>query len=242
MKAHEIAQHLQKPARCGNGWSAHKDTKPSLTLTDSPTGKVLVCCHSGCSQEAVIEALKALGLWEPELQQKRVVVAEYNYHSAEGSLVFQVCRTEPKGFFQRKPDGFDGWINRGPTDEEKVLYRLPEVLEASIAFVVEGEKDVEKLRSYGFVATTNAGGPDAKWLPQYTKALRGKEVIVIPDRDEAGFARAYRIVRALHAAVERLVYLDLNEGKDVTEWFETHSETELLAHLEEGLCETRQGF
>src|SRR6516165_3494134 len=82
MKAHEIAQHLQKPARCGNGWSAHKDTKPSLTLTDSPTGKVLVCCHSGCSQEAVIEALKALGLWEPELQQKRVVVAEYNYHSA----------------------------------------------------------------------------------------------------------------------------------------------------------------
>jgi hypothetical protein len=38
---------------------------------------------------------------------------------------------------------------------------LPEVLEAPIVFVVEGEKDVETLREHGFIATTNAGGAKA---------------------------------------------------------------------------------
>jgi len=239
MTAREIAHHLKRPSKCGSGWSAccpaHPDKNPSLTLVDSEDGKVLAHCHAGCDQRAVIHALRDLGLWEPLLRKKSVAVAEYDYRDAQGKLLYQVVRTEPKGFFQRRPDGYGGWINRGPRDDQKILYQMTELIPAPILFLVEGERDVETLRSYGFVGTTNVGGAKAAWLPQYTEALRAKEVIVVPDRDDAGYARARRLVRALQGAVGRLVYLDLGEGKDITEWFGKHSELELMAHVEEDL-------
>ena len=46
-------------ARC----PAHDDHAPSLSLDESSDGKVLVRCHAGCSQQDVIDALKARGLW-----------------------------------------------------------------------------------------------------------------------------------------------------------------------------------
>jgi hypothetical protein len=57
---------------------------------------------------------------------------------------------------------------RGQKVKGRFLYRLPEVLEVPIVFVVEGERDVETLREHGFVATTNAGGAKSHWAPQYT--------------------------------------------------------------------------
>ena len=53
--------------KSGDGWSclcpAHEDRKPSLSISVGDDGKTLVCCHAGCSQEAIIEALKQRGLW-----------------------------------------------------------------------------------------------------------------------------------------------------------------------------------
>lgn len=46
-------------ARC----PAHDDHTPSLTISIGRSGAPLVKCWSGCSQEAVIEALRARGLW-----------------------------------------------------------------------------------------------------------------------------------------------------------------------------------
>ena len=110
---------------------------------------------------------------------------------------------------------------------------MREVLEAPIVFVVEGEKDAETLRDYGFVATTNAGGARAPWLPEYTEALGGREVILIPDNDTPGRERVVRIARALVGKVARLVILELEDGKDVTEWFQRgHSECELISELD----------
>lgn len=52
----------------GDGWitccPAHDDSKPSLSINLSKDGKVLVKCHAGCPQEAVIKALKDKNLWE----------------------------------------------------------------------------------------------------------------------------------------------------------------------------------
>jgi hypothetical protein len=45
-------------ARC----PAHLDQNPSLSVNDK-NGKVLLKCHAGCSQQAVIAALRKLGLW-----------------------------------------------------------------------------------------------------------------------------------------------------------------------------------
>ena len=53
---------------------AHDDHKPSLHVT-ARNGKVLVKCHAGCSQEAVIGALKSQGLWPTRDMTERPVSA-----------------------------------------------------------------------------------------------------------------------------------------------------------------------
>ena len=53
--------------RSGRGWvakcPAHNDRNPSLSISGADNGKILVHCHAGCSQDAVIDALRARGLW-----------------------------------------------------------------------------------------------------------------------------------------------------------------------------------
>jgi putative DNA primase/helicase len=53
--------------KAGAGWTArcpaHDDRTPSLSLTDTKDGKVLVRCHAGCDQKDVIAALRGRGLW-----------------------------------------------------------------------------------------------------------------------------------------------------------------------------------
>jgi DNA primase len=234
MTAADIARHL-RGRKSGAAWMvrcpAHDDQNPSMSVRDVD-GKVLFHCHAGCDQQAVVDALKARGLWpERERHARRSIVATYDYTDETGQLLYQVVRYEPKDFSQRRPDGFGGWIwKRG---QRQILYRLREVLEAPIVFVVEGEKDVETLRAHGFVATTNAGGADAPWLPGFTGALRNREVILIPDNDPPGRRRTLTIARALMGHAGRIVVLELDGAKDVTEWFERgHSELELIAQVE----------
>ena len=240
MTADSIARALQA-RRSGSCWMAkcpaHDDKNPSLSIREVD-GKVLLHCHAGCRQRDVIAALKSRGLWpERPVNQRRAIAATYDYDDEVGSLLYQVVRTQPKGFFQRRPDGHGGWINKKCI--RQVLYHLREVIKAPIVFVVEGEKDVETLRSKGFVATTSAGGAEAPWLPEFTEALAGHEVILIPDNDRPGRERAARIARALFGRVTRLVILELEGVKDVTEWFEKgHGKRELSALVEKGLATT----
>ena len=212
---------------------AHNDRNPSLSITDK-AGKVLVHCYAGCGQDAVIAALKGRELWQPESIVIRRMVARYAYAEEHGQLLYEVVRYEPKDFSQRRPDGHGGWIwEKG---ERQVLYRLPEVLEAPIVFVVEGEKDVEKLREHGFVATTNAGGANAKWLPSYTATLAQREVILIPDADDAGRRRVLTIARALMGHASAITVFEPIGAKDISDWFECgHTEVELIAKVETAL-------
>jgi putative DNA primase/helicase len=240
MTAASIA-HALEARRSGSSWMArcpaHDDRNPSLSIREGD-GKVLLHCHAGCTQRDVIAALKAKGLWpERSANQRRAIVATYDYVDEAGNVLYQVVRTQPKGFFQRRSDGHGGWINK--KSKRQVLYHLREIVEAPIVFVVEGEKDVETLRGQGFVATTNAGGAEVPWLPEFTEALAGREVILIPDNDRPGRERAARIARALLGRVTRLVILELESAKDVTEWFERgHGELELIELVEKGLATT----
>lgn len=67
MNAGHIAAALGNARATGDGWMAkcpsHPDTRASLSLRDCGDGKVLVHCFAGCSQDAVIAALKRRGLW-----------------------------------------------------------------------------------------------------------------------------------------------------------------------------------
>lgn len=247
MNAAAIARALQGSRRSGPGWvaccPAHDDRNPSLSLRDTRDGRVLAHCHAGCSQAAVVSELKQRGLW-PQSEKPAVprrIVAQYNYTDEHGVLLYQVVRTDPKGFFQRYPDGKGKWINRKYPGQ--VLYGLPEVMTSGIVFVCEGERDVGTLREQGFVATTIAGGAKAAWQANFTEALRGREVILIPDNDEPGWELMRRIAKALLGKVSRLICFDDHHrvgAKDITEWFELgHAEVELINLLEASACRSK---
>ena len=76
LTAADIAKAL-KGRRSGRDFvaccPAHDDHTPSLSIADGADGdlRVLIYCHAGCSQFAVIAALKKLGLWPSRVPRWR---------------------------------------------------------------------------------------------------------------------------------------------------------------------------
>lgn len=66
LTAESLAAQLEKPKRSGAGWMAccpsHDDSTPSLKIDDGESGKLLLRCHGGCDQRAVLDALEARGI------------------------------------------------------------------------------------------------------------------------------------------------------------------------------------
>lgn len=216
---------------------AHNDQSPSLSVSQSE-GRILVHCHAGCSQTAVIEALKARDLWpsrKKDPPQKRKIVATYNYTDGQGTLIFQVCRYRtPKGktFKQRRPDGSGGWIYN-VKGIELVPFRLPQLLKTNIAIVTEGEKDVEAVESLGFTATTNPGGA-GRWPERFNHDFQGKEVYIIPDNDAPGRAHSQNVAHNLFgvAALVKVVELPgLQPKGDISDWIRAGGTAEQLREL-----------
>jgi hypothetical protein len=65
----------------------------------------------------------------------------------------QVACYEPKTFRQCQPDGRGGWT-WNLHGVRRVLYHLPEILDAPNVFLVEGEKDIETLQLMGLCDET----------------------------------------------------------------------------------------
>jgi len=167
------------------------------------------------------------------------IVASYRYESGDGELLYEVCRYEPKGFRQRRPDstqrGGWNWSVKGVT---QVPYRLPQMLADSSApvFIVEGEKDADSLAALGLIATCNAGGAN-KWPDDLIPHFRGRHVRILPDNDQAGRDHAALVSHKLAgiAADVRIVTLpNLPEKGDVSDWLASgHDAAELLALAKE---------
>src|SRR5437870_989585 len=172
------------------------------------SGTVLLKCHAGCDTKDVLAAiglqLSDLFLRPPTMPSKRKkshgrIVATYEYVDADGTLLFQKVRLEPKDFFLRRPDPVNpgAWI-KGRGKAQQVLYWLPQTREAvahaEVVYVPEGEKDVVALVGLGLAATCNPDGADksgkSKWLDIHTAALTGAHVLVLPDNDASGRAHA----------------------------------------------------
>ena len=162
----------------------------------------------------------------------------YEYYDAQGDLTYVVHRHEPKAFRQRRPDGKGGWINnlRGI---DPLPYNLPEVLGrlGEVVFIAEGEKCAEALLGQGLLATTNSGGA-GNWKPELNRYFIGRDVIILPDNDDAGRSHAEKVARQLFGIAESVKILDLPQLKhkgDVVDWFASGNKKENLMQLVDGV-------
>ncbi|GMB01862.1 phage/plasmid primase, P4 family [Pelosinus sp. IPA-1] len=168
-------------------------------------------------------------------QIKKRIVATYDYCDKEGRLLYQALRFEPKGFYQRRPDGKGGWINN-LDGVELVPYQLTALLigieQGNKVYIVEGEKDVHTLQQIGLTATCNSGGA-GKWKQEHSVYIpEGAEVIILPDNDPPGQEHAEMVTSQLlsRGCRVRVVNLpDLPPKGDVTDWLQVgHTKDELL--------------
>lgn len=182
------------------------------------------------------QALGAAGL--PLVQPKRLDlgartsawkrVAVYPYMRADGTVAGEVVRREAdfergraKEFTQRRWNQVTGEMEAGGF--EPLPFQLPQLLagiaEGRVIYVVEGEKDVLAAESAGLTATCNAGGA-LVWNSEHARWLRGAgTVVIVADRDTAGYRRAEKVLGSLTGLVDRVRVVQALTGKDLTDHF-----------------------
>lgn len=152
---------------------------------------------------------------------RRHQAAVYDYVDENGDLLYQKVRYEPKDFRQRRHAPDDPAAERGGyvwnlNGTRRVLYRLPEVIDAVAAgfvvYVTEGEKDADAIAALRECATTNT--EPKSWLPEYSETLRGAVVVIVRDRDASGHDRSRLVYDALVGVADSVAVVEPAEGKD----------------------------
>lgn len=162
----------------------------------------------------------------------------YDYRDETGELLYQVVRFEPKDFRQRRLDGQGKWV-WNLDGVRRVLYRLPELLQASRqdwVIIAEGEKDCDWLCEIGFVVTTCPMGA-GKWDDNYSEFLNDRKLVaIIPDNDEPGRRHAQQVAESLSRVGVRARILELpglSDKGDVSDWLDAGGSKEELIKLAE---------
>jgi hypothetical protein len=116
-------------------------------------------------------------------------------------------------------------------------YRLADLVDAQRrgegVWIVEGEKDADRLHALGLIATCNAMGA-GKWKPEYTRWFQGRTCYLIPDNDTAGKRHMQQVAASLAGAalVVKIVTLpDLLPKQDVCDWLDSDGTLDELGRL-----------
>lgn len=236
-----ILQKLSGVKKTGTGYMAccpaHDDKIASLSISVGESGKKLLHCHAGCTTEAIVAAgdLTMEDLFpKPTPNAKPQIVAAYDYCDENGNVLYQVVRFDPKDFRARRHDG-NKWV-WNLKDTRRVLFRFPELLisdKAFPVFIVEGEKDVDNLRTIGVTATCNPLGA-GKWRDEYSQQLKDRMCVILPHNDDAGEKHTASVARSLfkHASKVSIMRLpDLPDKGDVSDWIAKGNTSEDLHAL-----------
>lgn len=205
----------------------HRDSENSLTITEKGD-KILMYCHAGCNTRDILGAVgltmadlnngikPKVSTWRTELEAKMgKLEAVYDYG--------QYMKLRFKGkkilYGVLKNDQFTKGIEGIP----RTLYNIGAVQKAMkdnyAVYIVEGEKDVDTLKKYGYSATTAGGASD--WRKEYAQYFRGARVVILPDNDEAGQKLCRRIQKDLKniASAVKVVHTSNAPKGDVTDYF-----------------------
>ena len=244
--------HVAK--KSGDGYStccpSHDDSTPSLSISEGADGKVLVNCFAGCSPENICQSLginlsdlfpEKIQSVDPPARQK----TSYPYQDENENTLFYKVRIEPgyegkeKSFYCEHTNQ-NGEVVKSLKGCKRVLYRLPELKRAiadnKIIFLVEGEKDADKLINYGLAATTS---PESlKWSKEFSLTLQQADIIILYDMDKTGYERRDLLCKELFGAVKRLRVVTLpgleyqeSHGKDISDWLQEGHTTDQLMEL-----------
>ena len=193
-------------------------------------------CQSGCGGGDIVAM--AVRLWSCGFQaaldrmegllggRAHQIVRSYPYVDADGRFLYEVLRYEPKAFCARRPNTWYWTLE----DTPRVPYRLPEVIAANEILILEGEKDCETARTWGFVATTNAEG-GGRWKGEFATYFRGKRIHIVSDADETGRGHARQVAGTLVPVAKSVKLVELIGAKDLTEWIERGGTREQLLEL-----------
>lgn len=165
-----------------------------------------------------------------------------------------VCQSNPDAECEQGCQNGRVW---GAKNVRRVLYRLPDIIQSSFCFVVEGEKDVNNLsralalyisRNQHFKVanlmldrvgvTTNMGGSSG-WKSEYEygKYFTGKLVVKLGDKDAPGRLHDEAVCRDVSKFALQLYTLDLpvKEKGDISDYLKEHSIEDLIKLMESSL-------
>ncbi len=180
---------------------AHKDAKPSLSVSEKD-GKILLHCQAGCSTNEIVSSmgLSVKDLFLCPATPKWVFIREHIYYDEQGSII-------AKKQIYDKGDGAkvgtwlryeNGTYIKGLNNVKAPLYNLPVILmNDNAVYIAEGEKDANTLFDMGYTGTTPPNGAGSKWRSEYNQYLNGRPVIILGDNDKAGQAHAEQTANAL---------------------------------------------
>ena len=121
--------------------------------------------------------------------------AKWDYVDASGKLIAVVYRYDPPG--RRKEfRPWDAKRRKMAPPNPRPLYNQPGMAQADQVVLVEGEKCAQALIDIGIVATTAMHGANAPVDKTDWSPLAGKQVLIWPDKDKAGWDYADRASRA----------------------------------------------
>jgi putative DNA primase/helicase len=194
------------------------------------------------NKDAIKHYLELAGVDQATFQKpKREIVKTYDYTDEKGKLLHQTVRFSPKGFMQRRPDpkgspdlegGCWTWSIKGT---RVVLYNLPALMDLKrkdeTIFIVEGEKDADTLNSLGMLTTTSPMG-SGTWPDHFNVWLHDRDVIIIPDQDEAGQEHQEKLTKSLTPSVRSLGVIHLKEV-----WPECPTKGDITDAVESGVCD-----
>ena len=183
---------------------------------------------------------RASGCYHGRMRRRKsrpggAIVARYDYTDEQGRVLYQVRRHNPKGFSVRSMTGKA--LAQGDR-YRRIPYRVAELLgsdPSQTVYIVEGEKDVDRLFIEGLTATCNAfGGGRGKWTRGHSRFLRGRNVVILPDNDATGAEHGREVALRLHRVAKsvRVVNLpNLPPKGDVSDWFNAGHDSNDLAEI-----------
>ncbi len=143
--------------------------------------------------------------------------ATWDYQSADGTLVARVYRYDPEpGRKEFRPWDVRARMWRAP--DPRPLYNQPAITSARQIVLVEGEKCAQALIEQGVVATTAMNGARAPIDKTDWSPLRGKDVVIWPDRDLPGWDYAESAAKACVGAGSRSVVIVIPPDSKPEKW------------------------